>query len=140
MWRRDDRGAVAVEFAIIVPVLLVIIFMIFDAGRYWFVQISLVNASSQGARSVALGSTVPQAQSIMSTAAASAQSLAKSGTLTTSATSCTLVGGERWANATVGLQFTFLTPVGWLLRLDPNSTATDAIAVSSTSDWVCPPA
>jgi Flp pilus assembly protein TadG len=131
---------VAVEFAIIAPLLLLVIFMIFDAGRYWFVQISLVNATSQAARSLANGGTTGSAQSIMSQAAASALSLSQAPSLGTNATGCTLVSGERWASASANLDFVFLSPVGWFLRINPNSTATDSLNVSSTSRWVCPAA
>jgi Flp pilus assembly protein TadG len=136
----DDRGAVAVEFAIIAPLLLLVIFMVFDAGRYWFVQIGLVNATSQAARSLANGGTAAAAQSIMNQAAASALSLSQAPSMATTANVCALSGGERWASATASLNFVFLSPVGWFLRINPNSTATDSIAVSSDSRWVCPAA
>ena len=136
----DDRGAVAVEFAIIAPLLLLVIFMVFDAGRYWFVQIGLVNATSQAARSLANGGTAVAAQSIMNQAAASALSLSQAPSMATTASVCAVSGGERWASATASLNFVFLSPVGWFVRLDPNSTATDSIAVSSDSRWVCPAA
>ena len=138
MRSRSDRGAVAVEFAIIAPLLLLVIFMIFDAGRYWFVQISLVNASSQAARTLASGGTVVAAKSAIAQSAASAQSLAKAATLTTSASVCTLSSGEKWAQATASLDFHFLSPVGLFLKINPNSTQSEYITVSSTSKWICP--
>jgi hypothetical protein len=48
-----DRGAVAVEFALIFPVFLFMILFMLDAGRYLTVQMALNNAAEVGARAVA---------------------------------------------------------------------------------------
>ena len=59
MWlKHDDGGAVAVEFVIIFPVFLFMIFFMVDAGRYLTVQMALNNAAEVGARSIALGQGV----------------------------------------------------------------------------------
>jgi Flp pilus assembly protein TadG len=59
MWgKHDDGGAVAVEFALILPVFLFMIFFMLDAGRYLTVQMALNNAAEVGARSIALGQGV----------------------------------------------------------------------------------
>ena len=59
MWRNhDDGGAVAVEFALILPVFLFMVFFMLDAGRYLTVQMALNNAAEVGARSIALGQGV----------------------------------------------------------------------------------
>ena len=59
MWgKHDDGGAVAVEFALILPVILFMIFFMLDAGRYLTVQMALNNAAEVGARSIALGQGV----------------------------------------------------------------------------------
>ena len=55
---RTDRGAVAVEFALILPVFLFMLFFMLDAGRYLTVQMAMNNAAQVGARSVALGQDV----------------------------------------------------------------------------------
>jgi Flp pilus assembly protein TadG len=47
---RKERGAAAVEFAIILPVLFLVVAGIIDFGRYFFVQIQLTNAAREGAR------------------------------------------------------------------------------------------
>jgi Flp pilus assembly protein TadG len=49
-----DRGAVAVEFAILLPVLLLILFGIIDFGRALNAQIALTQAAREGARIDAL--------------------------------------------------------------------------------------
>ena len=51
-----DRGAVAVEFALIFPVFLFMILFMLDAGRYLTVQMALNNAAEVGARSISVSS------------------------------------------------------------------------------------
>ena len=53
---RTERGAVAVEFALIVPVLLLLVLGMIDFGRLWFTQVSLSQAAREGARLEALSS------------------------------------------------------------------------------------
>ena len=47
---RTERGASAVEFAIVLPVLFLVIAGIVAFGRYFFTQIQVTNASREGAR------------------------------------------------------------------------------------------
>jgi Flp pilus assembly protein TadG len=59
---RDDRGAAAVEFALVLPVLLLLVFGIIDAGRMLNMQLALTQAAREGVRVVALGGTPADAQ------------------------------------------------------------------------------
>lgn len=52
---RDDRGAAAVEMALIMPVLLLLIFGMIDFGRMLNAQITLTQAAREGARAQASG-------------------------------------------------------------------------------------
>lgn len=52
---RRDRGAAAVELALLLPVLLMIVFGIIDFGRMLNAQITLTEAAREGARAEALG-------------------------------------------------------------------------------------
>jgi len=47
---RDQQGGYAVEFAIILPVFLLLIFGIVDFGHAWYMRHLMVNASREGAR------------------------------------------------------------------------------------------
>jgi Flp pilus assembly protein TadG len=49
-----DRGAAAVEFALIVPVLLILVFGIMEFSRLYNEQISLSNAARSAARVMAI--------------------------------------------------------------------------------------
>ena len=51
---RRDRGASAVEFAIVLPALFLVIAGIIDFGRYFFTQIQVTNASREGARAAVM--------------------------------------------------------------------------------------
>jgi Flp pilus assembly protein TadG len=48
--RRGERGAAAVEFAIVLPVLIAILCGTIDWGYYFFTREIVVNASREGAR------------------------------------------------------------------------------------------
>jgi Flp pilus assembly protein TadG len=50
---RSERGASAVEFAIIFPVLILIVFGIIDFGYAFFVRNSIIAAMREGARTAA---------------------------------------------------------------------------------------
>ena len=50
-----DRGAAAAEFALLLPLLLMIVLGIVDFGRMLNAQVSLTQAAREGARLVALG-------------------------------------------------------------------------------------
>ncbi|TDW66655.1 TadE/TadG family type IV pilus assembly protein [Kribbella pratensis] len=50
-----DRGAAAVEFALLLPLLLLVVMGIVDFGRMLNAQETLTNAAREGARLVALG-------------------------------------------------------------------------------------
>jgi len=52
----EQRGAQLVEFAILVPVLLLLIFGSLDFGRAYFSWIVLTNSAREGARTAAVGS------------------------------------------------------------------------------------
>lgn len=62
--RRSRRGAAAVEFAIVVPVFLVMVVAILEFGRLVMVQQIITTASREGARTAILeGSTATDVQS-----------------------------------------------------------------------------
>jgi len=57
---RRDRGAAAVEFAIVLTVLLLIIFAIIDFGRLLFVSQAVKSASREGARAAVVATGTQQ--------------------------------------------------------------------------------
>ena len=60
--RRQDRGAAAVELAIVLPVLLLVLFGLIDFGRAFNANMALTQAAREGARVAALGGDFGQVQ------------------------------------------------------------------------------
>jgi Flp pilus assembly protein TadG len=55
-WRRGERGATAVEFAVILPILLVLVFGIIAFGFGFARWVALTNGAREGARYMAINS------------------------------------------------------------------------------------
>ena len=70
----DRRGGIAIEFALVVPVLLIILLGIMQFGFAFFVQINMTNAAREGARQLAVG------EASVGTASADASCPATAGT------------------------------------------------------------
>ncbi len=108
-----DRGAVAVEFAIVVPVLLLIVFGIIDFGRAINAQIVLTGAAREGVRLAALGYSSAEVQARV---AAAAPDL--TGVTATVVASCPPGAGPAAdAQVDVSYSFTFITPIGAVASL-----------------------
>ncbi|RZU66668.1 TadE-like protein [Microterricola gilva] len=86
--RRDERGAAAIEFALILPILLVLVLGIVEFGRAYNVQISLSNAAREGARSMAIHNSVTDARAAAIGAAPSIQPAIAASQITISPSSC----------------------------------------------------
>lgn len=69
--KHSERGAVAVEFALVIPVLLLLVFGIVEFGNIYNVQIQVTSAAREGAREMALGGS-PEAARIAAVGAAPA--------------------------------------------------------------------
>ncbi len=65
----DDSGAAAVEMALLLPVLLLILFGIIDFGRAFNMQIALTQASREGVRGLAVGSSTNPTSTVQAAAA-----------------------------------------------------------------------
>lgn len=109
-----DRGAAAVEFALLLPLLLLIVFGIIDFGRALNAQITLTQAAREGARVAALGGTTGQIQ-----ARATAAAPGLSPVTVTVVSACPANSGAAGLNGTVQVNYTFsfLTPIGPIAAL-----------------------
>ena len=99
-----DRGAAAVEFALLLPLLLLLVFGIIDFGRALNAQITLTQAAREGARLDALGQP-----NVVSRTQAAATGL---NPVIVAVTACPVNAGAG-VNAVVqaSFRFTFVTPV-----------------------------
>jgi len=105
-----DRGATAVEFALLLPLLLLIVMGIIDFGRILNAQQTLTQAAREGARLVALGQP-----NVASRTQAAATGLSPVGVSIQSA--CPVGAGQADIDGAVQTSFTFqFTPgLGYLV-------------------------
>lgn len=54
LFRRSDEGQAVVEFALIVPVLLLLVLGVFEFGRAWSAHQALTDAAREGARTAVI--------------------------------------------------------------------------------------
>ena len=86
--RIEDRGAAAVEFAIVMPLLLLLVCGIVDFGRMLNVQISLSGAAREGARWAALRLDTTTSTSVPSRVNQAAPDITSPGPVTQVVSSC----------------------------------------------------
>jgi Flp pilus assembly protein TadG len=127
-WR--ERGAAAVEFALLLPLLMLIICGIIDFGRALNAQITLTQAARQGARLAALGSA-----NVSSQTQSAATGLSN---VTVTVTTCPS-GATAGTDATVKVSypFTFITPVSAVAKLFSGSGFGSGLTLTATGVMAC---
>jgi Flp pilus assembly protein TadG len=108
---RRDRGAAAVEMALVLPLLISMLFGVIDFGRVFNAEIQLSQAAREGARIAALGATAgdPVARAI---AAAPAPGFGGGGAVTGTAVVCPAAPAAGADGVvTVRFAFTFFLPL-----------------------------
>jgi Flp pilus assembly protein TadG len=108
----SDRGAVTVEFALILPILLILLVGIIEFGQAYNTQIALQGAAREGARALALGEDVNAA--VSSAAGDIPMSVSPS-------SGCS--GSAPYASVTTSTVFTFSIPFVDLGSKTLNATA-----------------
>jgi Flp pilus assembly protein TadG len=105
--RLRERGAAAVEFALVLPILMLIIFGIVDFGRMLNAQITLTEAAREGARATSLVNAAAGGVRI--------DAVLNGMTVTDSITACPIPPGPTDdAEVTLSHEFNFVTPIGLL--------------------------
>jgi Flp pilus assembly protein TadG len=66
---RGERGAAAVEFALVLPLLVLLVFGITEFGRVYYVQTTISGAAREGARAMALQNSPTGARAAAQSAA-----------------------------------------------------------------------
>jgi len=105
--RNHERGAAAVEFALVLPVLLLLVFGMLEFSRAYNVQISLTNAAREGARVMAIHNDATLATNAAIAAAAPSVSLTV-GQVTVSPSSCSANPGAT-VKATITYPLSLMT-------------------------------
>jgi Flp pilus assembly protein TadG len=88
--KQRERGAAAVEFALLVPILIMIILGITEFGRAYNVQMSLTNAAREGVRSMAINNSQATARTAAKNAATQLSPALADGNIAFSAANCTV--------------------------------------------------
>lgn len=130
---KRDEGAAAVELAILLPVLLLLIFGIVDFGRMLNSQIIITEAAREGARWAALGQTTPTPAARATTAAIGLTAPAPTATVT--ACPLSAAPADR-ATATVTYQFNFITPFNALAGMF-GATGANTVQLSGRAVMRC---
>jgi Flp pilus assembly protein TadG len=123
-----DRGAAAVEFALVLPVLLLIIFGIIDFGRMLYTQITLTQAAQASARAAAILGQGPGVDEAKKAASGLDTSPGK---LDVTVTACP-TPPDPTANAEADLtyHFTFVTPLAAFANLSGSNVDLTATGFS----------
>src|SRR5437773_10844519 len=107
-YRAGERGAAAVEFALVLPLLLLILFGIIDFGRAYNAQVTLTQAAREGVRLAALSQP-----NVVSRTQSAAYPLTGVGVAVTACPA----GSTADAVVQTSYTFSFVTPVGALAAL-----------------------
>jgi Flp pilus assembly protein TadG len=122
-----------VEFALLLPLVLLMLFGIIDFGRALNAQITLTQAAREGARLAALGQVNPAVQTRVTAAATGL-----TGVTATVTSSCPVNAGSG-VDAVVSLSyaFTFATPVGAIAAMFGSVTYGTGLTLTAKGEMPC---
>lgn len=114
MPRVSERGAVAVEFAILAPILIMLLLGIVEYGRAYNAQISLTNAAREGVRVMAISNNQVTARTAAKNVAVSLSPALVDANIGFSATNGTNPAScSTGAQMTVTINYSFSTLTGF---------------------------
>ena len=128
----DEQGAVAVELAILLPLLLLLLFGLVDFGRLFFVQIGLNSASIEGARASALGRSTADVTAIAQASAPRVPQMTgvAGAQIDVAQNPCPRPGNGASTEVSVSAPFTWVTPLAFF-------TGAGDRTVTASSRLVC---
>ncbi|PVZ60967.1 TadE/TadG family type IV pilus assembly protein [Arthrobacter sp. H-02-3] len=107
MSKTKERGAAAVEFALLAPVLIMLLLGIMEFGRAYNVQISLSSAAREGVRVMAIGNDATAARTAAKNAVTALKPALTDANITVSPATCTT-----GAQVTFTISYTLATMTG----------------------------
>lgn len=116
-----DRGAAVVEFALVVPILVLLVMGIVDVGRAYLVQTTISNAAREGVRVMALSNDPGQARTAARSGATGLTPGLTDGQIAFSVGSCS---PDTQVTATVTYVTSYITPLPGLLGVGDTLTLT----------------
>ena len=126
--KESEKGAAALEFAIIVPVLLLLVLGLMDIGRLLLVNMSLLSAAQQGARVSAMTpSSVTGSATLISSSV--------SNSVPSAIISLSLLGNT--ATCTSGALSSCVLP-GIVTTCTGNNAGTTTVSASISFYWITP--
>jgi hypothetical protein len=112
--RRADRGAAAVETALVLPLLLMVVFAMIDFGRMLNIQLRVTEAAREGARALTLDDAAGAREIATTVIGEPPSDTAASGRWRgTPHGNCATE--ERHASYEVVYEFEFITPLGFMI-------------------------
>ncbi|MPZ23852.1 MAG: pilus assembly protein [Dehalococcoidia bacterium] len=127
--RRSERGQAMVEFALVLPLLLVLAFGIMDFGRALQAYVTINNAAREGART---GSITPSTGTIQNTVRDSAGDFGDDVDINVSYPDGNESGGS--VRVRVEYDYTMITPLGSMIGLASGGALDESFALRATSD------
>jgi Flp pilus assembly protein TadG len=137
---RRERGSVAVEFALLLPVLLLLVFGIIDFGRAINDQITITQAAREGVRLAALGYSSAAVDTRTESAAAPTLTLTSANITVTPATSPACASGAGAgvdAVVKVTYSFQFITPVGAFAAMFGTASFGTTLSLTASGEMPC---
>lgn len=141
--RRGGRGQSLVEFSLLLPVMLIIIFGIIDFGMGLRSYISLTNATREGARFAAVGNPAgsfpSQCNGTTTTTVIGRTCVAVEGLNRSNITSLTVTypNGQGPGNSVVvsaDYTYEYITPLGDFINFFSGGTLTETLSLSTSTD------
>ena len=89
MSKTSERGAVAVEFALLAPILVMLLLGIMEFGRAYNAQVTLSSAAREGVRVMAINNSAAAARTAVKAAASGLRPALSDANIIVSPTNCT---------------------------------------------------
>lgn len=108
---RGDSGATAVEFALVLPALVILIFGIFETGRVLYTQNAIEHLADRAARIVMIGGNDPSVNSAQLQASIETQAHDHSPGINPDRVSVSVIPDSTGYQVTIGYDYHFTVPL-----------------------------